>query len=79
MCLAVPGLVVRIDGDTAEVVIGGIKKEVSLALVSDQAVKAGDYILIHTGYAITKIDEEEAKSILDAWRQVLTAERAENI
>jgi hydrogenase expression/formation protein HypC len=74
MCLAVPGKVIKIDGDTAEVEIGGIRKQASLSLVSDQAVQIGDYILIHTGYAITKIDEEEARSILDAWKQVLAAE-----
>lgn len=78
MCLAVPGKVVKIDGEMAEVEIGGIRKEASLSLVSDQSVKVGDFVLIHTGYAITKIDEEEARSILDAWKQVLDAERAEN-
>jgi len=79
MCLAVPGKVIKIDGDTAEVEIGGIRKQVSLSLVSDQAVQIGEYVLIHTGYAITKIDEEEAKSILDAWKQVLAAENSGNV
>jgi len=79
MCLAVPGKVIKIDGDTADVEIGGIRKQVSLSLVSDQAVQIGEYVLIHTGYAITKIDEEEAKSILDAWKQVLAAENSGNV
>ena len=79
MCLAVPSKVIKIDGDTAEVEIGGIRKQVSLSLVSDQAVQIGEYVLIHTGYAITKIDEEEAKSILDAWKQVLAAENSGNV
>lgn len=74
MCLAVPGKVLKIEGDRAEVEIGGIRKEASLALLSDQEVKVGDYVLIHTGYAITKIDEGEAGEILKAWKDVLSAE-----
>ncbi len=74
MCLAVPGRVTKIDGEKAEVDIGGIRREASLELISDQGVKIGDYVLIHTGYAITKLDETEAREILEAWGEVARAE-----
>jgi len=67
------------EGEKAEVEIGGIRKEASLALVADQGVSVGDYVLIHTGYAITKLDEEEAESILKTWRQVMAAEQGESL
>lgn len=73
MCLAVPGKVVKVDGDRAEVDIGGVRREASLVLVADQSVGVGDYVLIHTGYAIAKIDEKEAEAILEAWSQVPSA------
>lgn len=75
MCLAVPARVVKIEGEWAEVDIGGIRREASLVLVADRGIAVGDYVLVHTGYAITKVDEEEARSILDAWKQVMIAEK----
>jgi hydrogenase expression/formation protein HypC len=72
--LAVPAKVIKIDGERAEVEIGGIRREASLALVADQGIAVGDYVLIHTGYAITKVDEAEAKVILRTWRDVIAAE-----
>lgn len=79
MCLAIPAKVIKLEGEKAEVEIGGIKKEASLALVADQGVVVGDYILIHTGYAITKLDEKEAESILKTWREVMATEQAESL
>ena len=79
MCLAIPAKVISMEGEKAEVEIGGIRKEASLALVADQGVSVGDYVLIHTGYAITKLDEEEAESILKTWRQVMAAEQGESL
>ncbi|MCQ5362570.1 MAG: HypC/HybG/HupF family hydrogenase formation chaperone [Candidatus Methanomethylicia archaeon] len=71
MCLAIPAKVVRIEGDRAEIEIGGVKREASLALVADAGVNVGDYVLVHTGYAIAKIREDEAEEILKAWKEVL--------
>ena len=64
MCLAVPAQVVEVDevADTATVALGEVKKSVSLALVDD--VSPGDYLLIHVGYALNKISEEEAERTL---------------
>ena len=75
MCLAVPAKVIKIDGEWAEVDIGGIRREASLALLADQGIVVGDYVLIHTGYAISKVDEDEAKSILNTWKQIMAAEK----
>ena len=63
MCLAVPVRVVELrDDDLAIVDLGGIRKEVSLALVEDVAV--GDYVILHVGYALTKLDPAEAERTL---------------
>ena len=63
MCLAVPVRVVELQGaDMAVVDLGGIRKEVSLALVDDVAV--GDYVILHVGYALTKLDPAEAEKTL---------------
>jgi hydrogenase expression/formation protein HypC len=62
MCLAVPVEVVSIDGNDAEVEIGGVKRRVSIVLTPEARV--GDYVLLHTGYAINVIDEAEAQETL---------------
>ena len=59
MCVAVPMKLLKIDGANGNAELGGIVKEVSLSLIDD--VKVGDYILVHAGFAIQKIDEEEAR------------------
>lgn len=63
MCLALPARVVELgDGDYAVVDLGGVRKEISLALVD--GVQVGDYVIVHTGYALTKLDPEEAQKTL---------------
>jgi hydrogenase expression/formation protein HypC len=62
MCLAIPALVKSIDGSLAEVEIGGVTRQASLRLTPEARV--GDYVLLHTGYAINIIDEEEARETL---------------
>ncbi|ASJ17126.1 hydrogenase [Thermococcus chitonophagus] len=71
MCLAVPGKVVEIKGNVGIVDFGGVKREVRLDLLPD--VKVGDYVIVHTGFAIEKLDEERAREILEAWEEVLSA------
>jgi len=59
MCLAIPACVEQlIAGDSAIVNLGGVRKEISLALVEDVAV--GDYVIVHVGFALQKLDPEEA-------------------
>ena len=62
MCLAVPVKVVSINGNEAEVEIGGVSRRVSIVLTPE--AKVGDYVLLHTGYAINVINEAEAQETL---------------
>lgn len=63
MCLAIPACVEQlVAGDSAIVNLGGVRKEVSLALVEDIAV--GDYVIVHVGFALQKLDPEEAAQTL---------------
>ncbi|MGB4674442.1 MAG: HypC/HybG/HupF family hydrogenase formation chaperone [Azovibrio sp.] len=63
MCLAIPARVVELkDADTAVVDLSGVRKEISLALVQDVAV--GDYVIVHVGYALNKLDPDEAEKTL---------------
>ncbi len=77
MCLALPAQIVEIDEatDSAIASLGGVKKEISLALVEDARV--GDYVLIHVGYALNKVSEEEAEKTLALFAEAgLTPEAA---
>jgi hydrogenase expression/formation protein HypC len=66
MCLALPVRVVELrDGDMAIVDLGGVRKEISLALVED--VAEGDYVILHVGYALTRLDPAEAERTLEAF------------
>jgi len=68
MCLAIPGQVVAITGDgdfrVAEVDFGGVSRETNLVFVPEAVV--GDYVLVHVGFAIARIDEEAARESLEA-------------
>ncbi|STX44011.1 hydrogenase expression/formation protein HypC [Legionella donaldsonii] len=73
MCLALPAQVVRLlDSQRALVNIGGIEKEISLALV--EQVSEGDYVILHVGYALTRLDEEEAKKTLMLFAEMQEAQ-----
>ena len=72
MCLAVPARVKSIHNQEAEVEIGGTSYRASIWLTPD--VEVGDYVLLHTGYAISVIDEEEAKETLRLLREISDVE-----
>jgi len=73
MCLSIPSKIVEIDEDNiATVDTMGIKRQVSLDLMLDE-VDVGDYILIHVGFAMNKIDEEEALQSLEVYQEMLEA------
>ncbi len=72
MCLAVPGLIENIDGEKAEVNFGGVTREANISLVD---ADIGDYVIVHAGYAIERLEEEEAKKSLEAWDEVLKAQK----
>jgi len=63
MCLAIPARVVELPApETARVDLGGVRKDISLALVDGVAL--GDYVIVHVGYALTKLDRDEAERTL---------------
>jgi hydrogenase expression/formation protein HypC len=63
MCLAIPAKVVELrEGDLALIDLGGVRKEISLALVED--VAPGDFVIVHVGYALQKLDPDEAEKTL---------------
>jgi hydrogenase expression/formation protein HypC len=68
MCLAIPALITSINDKEAEVEIGGISRRISLWLTPEARV--GDYVLVHTGYAINVLDQEQAKETLQLLRQI---------
>jgi hydrogenase expression/formation protein HypC len=71
MCLGIPGRVIEIEKNVAKVDVGGVSRDISLDLCPD--VSVGEYVLIHTGFAIQKVDEEEAMETLDLLRQMTEA------
>lgn len=73
MCLAIPGKITSISGEdplmrSGKVDFGGILKEVSLAYVPE--VKVGDYVIVHVGFALSRVDEEEANQVFEYLRQM---------
>jgi hydrogenase expression/formation protein HypC len=68
MCLAIPVKIVSIDGDMADTEIGGVRRRVSIAFTPE--AKVGDYVLLHTGYAIGVIDEAEAEETLKLLEEI---------
>jgi hydrogenase expression/formation protein HypC len=68
MCLAVPALIKSIDGDEAEVELGGVTRRASITLTPEATV--GDYVLLHAGYAINVVDQDEAEETLSILREM---------
>ena len=68
MCLGIPVRVMEVDGPSAVVDVGGARREISLLLLDD--VIAGDWVILHAGFAIQKLDEEEAEKTLALLREL---------
>jgi hydrogenase expression/formation protein HypC len=68
MCLAIPMRIASIEGDVAEAELGEVVRHVSIVLTPE--AKVGDYVLLHTGYAIGVIDEAEAKETLKLLEEI---------
>jgi len=73
MCLGVPMKLVSIDGTDAVAEIDGVQREASLMLL-DEEVAVGDYVIVHAGFAITRLDEAEALETLSIMREVFDPE-----
>jgi hydrogenase expression/formation protein HypC len=68
MCLGIPGEVIEIltdRPDLARVDVSGVKRAINIGLLSEESVQPGDWVLIHVGFALSKIDEEEAKAAME--------------
>ena len=69
LCLAIPAKILEVKGDVAKVDFGeGVAREVNVMLVD---AKVGEYVLVHAGYAIEKLDRKAAEESLDMWREIL--------
>ena len=68
MCLAIPGKVISIEGTEGVVDFGGVKQKTRIDLIKD--LKVGDYVIVHTGFAIEKLEEEDALETLRLWEEL---------
>jgi len=68
MCLAVPMKVMRIDGSEAIVELGGVRKDINLGLLDN--VKVGEYVIVHAGFAIQKVDGKEAEETIEILKEM---------
>ena len=72
MCLAIPSRILSIEGDTAMIELGGMQREVSVMLLDGAAV--GDWVIVHAGFAIEKLSEEDAEQTLALLRDIMAAD-----
>ncbi len=73
MCLGVPMKIMEKDGDTAIAEVDGVRREASLMLLGDE-VNPGDFVIVHAGFAISKLDPVEAEETLRLMREVFRDE-----
>jgi hydrogenase expression/formation protein HypC len=71
MCLAVPGKIIKIEEDIGDIDFGGVIRKANITMVE---AKVGDWVVIHAGFAIEIMDEEEAKETLRLWNEFLESE-----
>ncbi len=77
MCLAVPMKIVSRDGYNAQAELDGVSRQVSLRLVEE--VQVGDYVLVHAGFAIERVDEDEAEETLKIMQQIASGKMENEI
>jgi hydrogenase expression/formation protein HypC len=75
MCLAIPTLIKSLDGQQAEVEIGGVKRTISVAMTPEAQV--GDYVIVHTGFALSVLDQQEAEETLRLFAELAAFEDEE--
>jgi len=80
MCLSIPSKVVKIDkeNEIATVDTMGVQREASLSLMSQEDIKIGDYVLLHIGFVMNKIDEAEALDSLELYKEIIAAMNEED-
>ncbi len=77
MCLAVPSKIIEINDTVATVDVDGVTRETSILLLED--AKIGDYVIVHAGFAISKLDEESALQTLTDMRNILASDSGEGL
>jgi hydrogenase expression/formation protein HypC len=73
MCLAIPGKIVEIvdpENRIAKVEVGGVKRNINIGMLSEDETHVGDYVLIHVGFAMSKVDEHEAEETLRVLKEL---------
>jgi len=73
MCLAIPGKIVEIVDPAnciAKVEVGGVKRSVNIGMLDQETTRVGDYVLIHVGFAMSKVDEKEAAATLSMLKEL---------
>jgi hydrogenase assembly chaperone HypC/HupF len=68
MCLAIPSKIITIEGDNAVVELNGIKRRISLSMLPE--AKEGDYVMVHAGFAIAVVDEDQAREEIELWEEL---------
>ena len=71
MCLAVPGKVVSIEGNVAQVDFGGVMRSANISMVE---INVGDWAVVHAGFAIQVMDEEDAQETIRLWNEVIDSD-----
>ena len=77
MCLAIPMQIVEINGYIARCHAKGIERDISLFMLQDETLRPDDFVMVHVGYAIQKVTEEEARSAWQLYDEVLAQEMGE--
>ncbi|MGD1060023.1 MAG: HypC/HybG/HupF family hydrogenase formation chaperone [Methanomassiliicoccales archaeon] len=72
MCLAIPGKIASIRDSIAVVDFGGVQRETNISLVE---AKPGDYVIVHAGFAIQVVDEEDARETIKLWEELLASQQ----
>lgn len=80
MCLSIPSKVVKIDNEkgVATVDTMGVQRDASLDLVAEEDIQIGDYVLLHIGFVMNKIDEVDALDSLELYREIIAAMNEED-
>jgi hydrogenase expression/formation protein HypC len=74
MCLGIPMQIVAIDGYNARCTAKGVMREVSLFMLQDEPIAVDDFVMVHVGYALQKMTEQEARSTWELLDEMLVAE-----
>ena len=80
MCLSIPSKVVKIDKENGVATVDtmGVKRDASLDLVAEEDIQIGDYVLLHIGFVMNKIDEADALDSLELYREIIAAMNEED-